>query len=88
MANINVPTPEENPNGFHGRYRIMKADGSECDPAAIYFVLRIDKGGSDPVHIDACRTALLKYANTLITAGHMTQLAHELIDLLIDTDSP
>lgn len=29
--------------GVFGKYRIEKADGSEVDPAAQYFVLRLDK---------------------------------------------
>ena len=54
-----IPSRQENPNGLHGRYNVTKADGSECDPHAVYFVLRLD-GSSD--HVKACRSAARSYA--------------------------
>lgn len=42
--------------GLYGKYKITKADGSEVDPEADYFVLRLDK---DP----AARAAIFKYAS-------------------------
>ena len=37
-----LPTKKENPHGFHRKYNITKADGSPCDPEAVYLVLRLD----------------------------------------------
>lgn len=42
-------------SGLYGKYRIEKADGSEADPAAQYFVLRLDTD-------EAARYALLEYS--------------------------
>ncbi len=33
---------------MHQRYEVPKADGSPVDEDAVYFVLRLDSGGSDP----------------------------------------
>ncbi|WP_219824447.1 hypothetical protein, partial [Enterobacter cloacae complex sp. 4DZ1-17B1] len=66
MIRHEMQSAEQNPNGFHSRYSVTKADGSPCDPDAIYFVLRVDSGGSDPKHIAACRAALLRYATQVI----------------------
>ena len=41
--------------GVYGKYTIGKADGSEIDPSACYFVLRLD---TDP----AARAAMKTYA--------------------------
>lgn len=78
-----IPTQAENPEGLHGRYWIRKADGSLCDPDAIYFVLRLDDGGSDPVHIRAGRFAARMYAMyiSVVAAEHLHLLAKELSDL-------
>lgn len=76
-----LPTPEENPNGLHGRYKVTKADGSPCDPKAIYFVLRIDGNGSDLEHIAACRLAAMKYVQN--APDHLQQMANELQSLLL-----
>ena len=46
-----LPTESENPNGLHARYIVTKASGEPCDPEAVYFVLRLDRGGDDPIHI-------------------------------------
>jgi len=56
-----IPTAEENPNGLHQRYKVTKADGTTCDPNAVYFVLRLDSGGSIG-HIASCREAAVAYA--------------------------
>lgn len=82
-----ILTASQNPHGFHARYRITKADGTPCDPDAIYFLLRVDNGGSDEKHIAACRAALLKYATQVIaTAPHLNQLGQELMDLLTELE--
>lgn len=71
-----APTKNENPSGLHARYTISKTDGSPVDPAAEYFVLRLDDGGSDPMHIAACRKAALCYADAI--EPHLPQLARDL----------
>lgn len=79
-----VPSQVENPKGFHGRYKVEHADGSPIDPNAVYFVLRIDKGGSDPVHVRACRKALKTYV--VHTEGtHLDQLSIELDQFIVET---
>jgi hypothetical protein len=50
---VTIPTIEENPNGFHGRYKVEKLNGEPTDPAAKYFVLRLDYGGRDFQHVQA-----------------------------------
>lgn len=72
----NIPTIEENPTGLHGRYIVNKANGEETDPNAEYFVLRLDEFGSDKKHINACRKAVLKYADEI--EAHIPQLAKDL----------
>jgi hypothetical protein len=47
--------------GLISRYKITKLDGSDVDPNAHYFVLRLDKNGSDKKHIAACRKAICVY---------------------------
>lgn len=60
-----LPTKEENPQGLPQRYIAQKADGSPVDPAAEYFVLRLDDGGTDPKHVEACRKAIMEYADQI-----------------------
>ncbi len=79
-----IPTAEENPNGLHGRYVVTKADGSPCDPNAIYFVLRLDGGGDDIEHIAACRKAARTYAAE--APGRLSKMTHELRQLLDHLD--
>lgn len=43
--------------GIYGKYVISKADGSEIDPEACYFVLRLDTDG-------AARKAMGQYARS------------------------
>lgn len=75
-----IPTQTENPNGFHARYQVMKflPDGTVVppDPDAEYFVLRLDDGGSDPIHRFACRKAISAYAE--FVAPHLPDLAVDL----------
>ena len=47
------------------------------DADAEYFVLRLDKNGSDPKHIEACRKAVIAYAISIET--HLPELAKDLI---------
>lgn len=50
----------------------------EVDAGAEYFVLRLDKGGSDPIHIEACRKAVMRYAEEI--EGHLPELSRDLIE--------
>lgn len=71
-----IPSKSENPYGLHSRYSIRKADGTECDPRAVYFVLRLDGFGSDLGHIAACRAAAKAYAEA--APEYLSQMAAEL----------
>ncbi|MGX2038772.1 hypothetical protein ACWJKU_01380 [Methylocaldum sp. MU1018] len=62
--------------GLYRKYIVQKADGAPVDPAAEYFVLRLDVNGKDPRHIRACRIAVLAYANEI--EDHLPQLAEDL----------
>lgn len=73
----NLPSKEENPNGLHQRYFVAKANGEPVDENAEYFILRLDLNGSDKKHIDACRKAVLKYADEI--ANHLPQLSEDII---------
>jgi len=73
-----IPTQDENPDGLHQRYRIEKADGSPVEYGSEYFVLRLDDGGSDPNHIEACKAAVLRYSEKI--KDHIPQLATDLKD--------
>ncbi len=75
-----IPSIKDNPNGLHARYQIRKADGSECDPRAVYFVLRLDGFGNDKGHIFACRQAARVYAKH--APEWMRQVSEELEQLL------
>ena len=71
-----IPTQTENPKGLHKRYIVAKANGEPVDENAEYFVLRLDKNGDDPVHIEACRQAVLTYAT--IIRNHLPELSDDL----------
>lgn len=86
MSQSPVPSVAENPEGFHARYRVTKADGSWTDPAAAYFVLRLDSGGDDPEHIAACRAAARTYIEK--APRHLDKMAFELGDLIDKLDPP
>lgn len=89
-----IPTQLENPKGLHQRYVIRKlvpmvyAKGTvmeqnfieeqKVDENAEYFVMRLDYGGKDHVHIEACRMAVLVYAYAI--KDHLPELSKDLID--------
>lgn len=73
-----IPTQEQNPKGLHQRYVVSKTSGEPVDETAEYFILRLDSGGSDPKHINACRKAVLTYANEI--KEHLPELSRDLID--------
>lgn len=70
-----IPTQKENPTGLHQRYIVHKVNG-KTDLNAEYFVLRLDDGGSDPKHIEACRIAVNAYASAI--EPHIPGLAKDL----------
>lgn len=51
--------------GLYGKYIISKSDGSEVDPKAQYFVLRLDENQKDENHLRACRKAIKIYAKEI-----------------------
>ena len=65
--------------GLYNKYVVTKADGSESDPRAEYFVLRLDQHQSDPKHREACRKAVVTYAKAI--KDHLPQLSQDLIAL-------
>ncbi len=75
---MNIPTKEENPKGLHQRYIVSKADGTPTGDNVEYFVLRLDKNGKDRNHVNACRKAVLKYADAI--EDHLPELANDLVN--------
>jgi effector-binding domain-containing protein len=73
-----LPAEANNPNGLYRKYTITKTDGSQCDPKAKYFVLRLDRNGKDDGHIEACRAAACAYIHN--APEHMRQAASELAE--------
>lgn len=89
-----IKLQSENPNGLHKRFVVRRITGwrkqetmfgveltaitKAVDPKAEYFVLRLDDFGRDPVHIAACRKAVLCYAKAIEL--HLPQLAQDLMD--------
>lgn len=71
-----IPSKQENEAGLHRRYDVRKADGTQTDPMAEYFVLRLDEVGKNPTHTSASRKALMTYANEI--EAHQPQLAADL----------
>ena len=74
-----IKSQQENPNGLHQRYIVSKVNGEPVDENAEYFVLRLDYGGSDPKHIDACRAAISVYAEAI--KDHLPELSRELLEI-------
>lgn len=73
-----LPLQSENPNGLHGRYIVEKVNGEPMDEDAEYFILRLDKNGSDSKHIAACRKAIMTYAEEI--KDHLPKLSKDLIE--------
>jgi hypothetical protein len=80
-----LPTKEENPNGFHQRYKVERLEG-ETDPNACYFVLRLDCQGTDIPHIRACRVAALAYAES-VEGTHLNDVGLDLHALVKKAES-
>jgi len=64
--------------GLINKYTLLKNDGSEIDPGAEYFILRLDDGQSDEIHKKACKKAILVYADEI--KDHLPKLYKDLID--------
>lgn len=69
---------EEKSKGLYNRYIVSKTNGDPIDPNAEYFVLRVDKNGSDPKHIESCRKAVMTYAENI--KDHLPELANDLVE--------
>jgi len=65
-----------NTYGHKIKYIIQKTDGRLVDPEAEYFVLRLDRKAKDQNHVNACRKALMVYANEI--EPFIPQLAKDL----------
>ena len=70
-----LKSKEETPNGLHNKYVISRTDGTPINPANVYFILKLE-GEGDPIHMEACRKAVLKYADEI--ENHIPQLAKDL----------
>ena len=64
--------------GLLNKYNITKTDGTQIDENSEYFVLRLDYGGSDPEHIEACRLAMITYAARIVY--HLPQLFKDIME--------
>lgn len=67
--------------GFYRKYQISKFDGTPIDFDAEYFVLRIDGGGTDRVHVEACRKAIEAYA-AAVDGTHLSEMGEDLLALV------
>ena len=61
--------------GLIQKYRIERTDGTPINPSNEYFVLKVN-GDGDKRHIEACRKAVLVYANEI--ADQLPELSKEL----------
>ncbi len=77
---LRIKTKDENPDGLHLRYEINPLH-EQWDPSAMYFVLRLDAGALDRVHLAACRSALRVYATIVGRAGRV-KLEHDIATTL------
>lgn len=65
-------------DGLYNRYIISKTSGEPVDDNAEYFILRLDNNGKDKKHIEACRKAVITYANEI--SDHLPQLSKDILD--------
>lgn len=78
-----LPSPEENPDGLHARYVVLKSDGA-TSPNAKYLVMRLDHLGSDPLWTANCRRYAMLLGEEILSdlrMEHLHQMARELIEL-------
>ncbi len=66
--------------GLYNKYNISKTNGEPIDDNSEYFVLRLDYGGSDRTHIDACRLAMITYAAHISYSNHLHELYKDIMD--------
>lgn len=64
--------------GLYNKYNITKTNGEPLDENSEYFVLRLDYGGSDRTHIDACRLAIVTYAAEI--KYHLPELYKDIME--------
>jgi len=62
--------------GLYNKYIVSKSNGEPVDNNAEYFVLRLDENGKDKNHIDACRKAIITYAEAI--SDHLPELSKDL----------
>ena len=72
-----LPTQKEKPAGLYQRYIVSMSNGDPVDKKAEYFILRLDKNCRDKNHLEACRKAVLTYANEI--KEHLPELSKDLI---------
>ena len=60
-----IPTQTKNPKGLHCRYIVKHIDGSPTYNCPEYFVLRLDNRSENKAHVEACRLAVLAYADAI-----------------------
>lgn len=87
-----IQTKDENPEGLHLKYKVRKfshwrRDGTRFfgDKIAVfmeypdeeYFILRLDDNQKDKKHKEACRKAVLFYADQI--KDHLPKLSEDLI---------
>ena len=64
--------------GLYSKYIIHKSNGEQVDENSEYFVLRLDDQSSDPIHLNACRKAILTYAENI--KDHLPLLYNDLLE--------
>lgn len=69
--------------GLFSRYCIAKTDGSAVDPAAEYFVMRLDYGGGDEKHVTACRKAMHPRPITALRLRSDSPAAHRTFFMVV-----
>lgn len=88
-----IPTLQDNPGGLHQRYIVTKANGEPVDPDAVYFVLRIDRGGRHAKHTACCRHAARAYCEAAFNCNdngllHISEDLYELLNEIDDSLPP
>lgn len=66
---------DDKDKGLYNKYIITRRDGTPIDRGNEYFVLKLDGYGNFN-HIDACRAALMTYADEI--ESHNPKLAKDL----------
>lgn len=66
--------------GLYNKYNITKTNGEPLDANSEYFVLRLDYGGSDKWHIEACRLAIITYAAHISYSHNLHELYKDIME--------